>query len=156
MKPLHFLILPALICLISCSDDDDNVVEAPDYIKVKTVFLDKFPATDNGAGWDILDGPDLYFTISYNGAEIYSSRSNSQNNATGTVAAWAITGNLNLDYPADQYVIRVYDYDFPDADDFIGGMNFTPFIQANGLPAVIPLTCSGCSTEWRLDVEYVK
>ena len=54
-----------VLCLLSCSKDETN--KTPKYIKVTSVTIEEFPPTDpNGAGWDILDGPDLYFVILYN------------------------------------------------------------------------------------------
>ena len=97
----------------------------------------------------------LFFKIQCNGTEVYSSRLNPIDDFTGTSFTWTITGNLNLDFPADQYSISLHDFDFPDSDDLIGGVNFTPFIEANGRPGTISLDCTGCEVVFRFDVEYV-
>lgn len=153
MKLSSLIAIPFLICLLGCSKDDSSV-KTLQYIKIKSVTINEFPPTDNGAGWDILDGPDIYFALVYNGSEFYTSLSDVRTN-TLTASKWTITTNLNFDKPQDSYGIRLYDDDSFDPDDFIGGITFTPYTPANGTPSTINLSCTGCNTKWTLELEYI-
>jgi hypothetical protein len=146
------LLLLVIFCFIAC---DDTTSVTPKFVKVKAVTISEFPATDNGIGWDSLDGPDLYFSILHNGNEIYASKSDVRCNYTGTEATWTITEKLHLDKPLDKYVLMLYDQDTLDLDDLMGERTFTPFNNQSGYPSSIYLNCPGCSTRWVLDLEFI-
>jgi hypothetical protein len=39
---------------------------APKKIKIIKIKITKFPTTDNGAGWDLTSGSDIYIALAYN------------------------------------------------------------------------------------------
>ena len=57
-----------------------------------------------------------------------------------------------LSSPTSQYTINLYDHDDVDADDWMGGVYFTPYNSANGFPSTLILAPSGGSTSFRLEV----
>lgn len=163
MKKLIYLLLISI--LLSCSKDkscppgftgsDCNQELTPQYMKLHAVWLNEFPPTDNGAGWDLLDGPDIYFTLSYNGNVIYSSKDRKYTNAIQGPLLWTIDTNVNFDHPADEYVLSAYDYDDTSADDYMGGIKFVPYIPNKGFGTIITWECVGCTTMWKTSVSYV-
>lgn len=161
-KLIAFLFLSILMscskdksCTAGFTGDDCETQITPTYIKIKEVKLTKFPPTDNGAGWDLLDGPDMYFEILYNGSPFVSTKNKPFDNINGTVVKWILIGNYSIDKPFDQYAIAAFDHDDTSADDYIGGITFTPYSNSNKFPKTIVLNCPGCGTEWEIVVEYV-
>lgn len=126
MKKLS-LLFAVLFFTFSCSKDkncspgftgsDCDQELTPQYIKLRNVFLNKFPQTDNGAGWDLLDGPDVYFVLSYNGNVLYSSKDQRYPNTLNGPLGWSIDTNVNFDHPSDKYILSAFDYDDTSADD---------------------------------------
>ncbi|MBK6546382.1 MAG: hypothetical protein IPG12_14090 [Saprospiraceae bacterium] len=164
MKKYVYVILLS-IAILSCSKDnqscplrytgnDSDIQITPQSILVEGINLKTFPLLDNGVPWDLLDDPDLYIVITYNGLEIYSTRSNVKLNSAGSSATWAVFPALFLDEPLNKYSIGVFDYDDLNGDDFIGGISFTPYSSNNNFPFIIDLSCVGCNTEWSLLIKY--
>ncbi|MEI2693696.1 MAG: hypothetical protein V9E90_01370 [Saprospiraceae bacterium] len=163
MKNLSIFLCLAI--LVSCSKDkncspgftgsDCDQELTPQYIKLNSVSLLSFPPTDNGAGWDLLDGPDVYFVLLYNSTVIYSTKDTRYTNAISGPLLWDIQTNVNFDHPADAYVLAAYDYDDTSADDFMGAINFVPYIANKGFPTSITWDCAGCSTQWKTLINYV-
>mgnify|MGYP001074899478 CR=1 FL=1 len=127
----------------------------PQKIKVTKIEVTRFPATDNGAGWDPTSGPDIYLKLSKGNAQIWKSSNtyNYQNADPSKIYSFDITPAVDLTNAQDQYTISLYDYDDFDADDFMGGIIFTPYTKSNGFPAVLSLDAGG-TVAFRLYVSY--
>lgn len=126
----------------------------PDKIVVKAIDVTKFPATDdNGAGWDLLDGADLTVRISKGGTVIWESPTHYTNCDPNTTYEFVLPTNIFLEEPLQQYLIEAYDYDL-DADDFVGGFNWTPYNSTNGFPTVINLSQVGYPTAFVVNIDY--
>lgn len=156
MKNLLYFFIS--ICLFTGCAKDDAVKSAPKYIKILKVSLDKFPPTkSNGGGWDTNGtGPDLYFTINYNGVEKYNCVDEYRSDFSGSSTSWVLKDQFHLDYPLDKYTISLLDNDYPLGHDVMGGIEFTPYVEGNGYPSQIILSCASCNTKWTLTVEYVE
>jgi len=119
---------------------------APIKMNVASIRLLDFPATDtNGGGWDISSGADVFFRIEKDGAVVYTS--SYATNLTGP-NNWTI--NFEFSDPTATYVLRVYDYDDFDADDFIGGISFTPYRPGQLFPQTYGLDCNNCVVSFTL------
>ncbi|GAB4261720.1 MAG: hypothetical protein Kow0027_29260 [Saprospiraceae bacterium] len=125
----------------------------PSKIRVTNIRVTKFPATDNGAGWDLTSGPDIYVTMSYNGSLIYDSPSFYQNADPSQVYDFMPNSNLNLTNPTDTYEIDLYDFDDLDADDFMGGIQFVPYQDGNHFPSKLIIDAGG-KVAFELSVVY--
>jgi hypothetical protein len=126
----------------------------PSKIRVTKIEITKFPATDNGAGWDLTSGPDIYPSIYKGSTELYSPTSFNQNADPSLTYSFDVSPVLDLNDPQDQYQIELYDYDDFDADDFMGGIIFTPYSNNNGFPEIIDLDAGG-AVAFKLHVNYV-
>ncbi len=127
---------------------------SPDKIRITRIEITRFPATDNGAGWDLTSGPDIYPEIFKGSSSIYRSTIFYQNADPSNVYSFDLNPAVDLDEPRDQYIIRLYDYDDFDADDFMGGIIFTPYSADNGFPTIIDLD-AGEAVAFRLHVNYI-
>lgn len=128
----------------------------PKKIKISRIEVTKFPATDNnGAGWDPTSGADIYLQLLKGDASIWKSSAtyNYQNATSSQVYAFDTTPSVDLTDAEDQYTIILYDYDDFDADDFIGGIIFTPYSKAKGFPSVLTLDAGG-TVAFKLHVSY--
>ena len=115
---------------------------APIKMRVTYIALTSFPLTDGtGAGWDFFDGPDVYISIWKDGVQLYKTVSYEDLTTGGF---WET--NYEFSDPTATYTIRVYDYDDGiTADDFMGGINFTPYRTGQKFPSSYPVSCSGCT-----------
>ncbi len=118
--------------------------QTPSTIRVTNIKVTRFPATDsNGGGWDLLSGADIFVTIHYNNNEVYEHPTFIQNADPGVDHNFSPSINLNLTNPTSAYVISLYDFDDFDPDDFIGGIEFTPYSNNNGFPTILTLDANG-------------
>ncbi|MCO5240106.1 MAG: calcium-binding EGF-like domain-containing protein [Chitinophagaceae bacterium] len=128
----------------------------PKKIKITKIEVTRFPATDNnGAGWDPTSGPDIYLKLSKGDVQIWKSANtyNYQNADPSKIYSFDITPAVDLTDPQDQYTITLYDYDDFDADDFMGGIIFTPYTKSNRFPSVLALDAGG-TVAFKLYVSY--
>mgnify|MGYP000908500214 FL=1 len=115
--------------------------KVPVKMRVTNITLNTFPHTDqNGAGWDVFDGPDVYIQIKKGSTLIYKS---------GFIEdlATSYTYNANAEFsdPQATYTIEVYDYDDGlTADDYMGGINFTPYQSGFNFPDLYNIQCGNC------------
>ena len=118
---------------------------APIKMRVQTIRVKTFPPTDqNGGGWDLFDGPDVYIAIWKDGTYLYTS-SIWEDAQPG--ANWA--ANFEFTDPTATYSISVWDYDDGiTADDPMGGINFTPYISGQSFPVVKTIECAGCNVSF--------
>jgi len=141
-------------CLEGWTGSDCSQQVTPDKIRITKVVVTKFPATDNGAGWDLSSGPDIYPEIFKGSTSLYSASAFYQNAAPSNTYSFDISPALDMNEPNDQYIIRLYDYDDFDADDFMGGIIFTPYSRTSGFPTTINLDAGG-DLAFTLHVNYV-
>lgn len=121
--------------------------KTPVKIRVSSITLSSFPATDNGAGWDLTSGPDVYIEITQGTTLVYQS-GYVQNLAT----VQTYNDIVEFSNPQATYSIKVYDYDDGlTADDYMGGINFTPYKPGQNFPTTIFLSCSGCVVSFSLN-----
>jgi len=98
-------------------------------------------------------GPDIYFTMEYSNSTIYEHPTFYQNADPSQDYDFQPNTNLNINNPTDNYVIRLYDYDDFDADDYMGGIQFVPYQDGNDFPAKINLDAGG-DVAFELSVTY--
>lgn len=145
MKKLSFLLLSVILFSISCAKEKNEPAKEIDKIWVRGLTVKDFPATEaNGAGWDLFDGPDLYFTISHNNTVIYT---HPQFVEDPTPSPYTLM------HRKIRHAVTLWDYDDFDADDRIGGVEFTPYDERVGFVEEIPIKFG--EIEFTLTVDYI-
>jgi hypothetical protein len=125
----------------------------PLLITVQGIEVLKFPPTDNGAGWDINSGPDVYVIIRQNGTIIGTTQNAWIQNATGN-PYWNSGFSTNL--ALQQITIEMWDYDDFDSDDYMGGIIGYIYTNTSGFPVLVTLECPTCPVHVRLGpMEYL-
>lgn len=127
---------------------------APTKMRITNIIVTRFPATDNGAGWDVTSGPDIYPIVTRNSTTIWDSPTFIQNANPALTYDFTPAPSIEINNPTDQYVISLYDYDDFDADDFMGGVFFTPYTSGNGFPDYIVLDPGG-PVAYTIYVSYI-
>jgi hypothetical protein len=127
----------------------------PNKIKINKIVVKDFSSTDNGAGWDLTSGADIY-------PEIYDP----QNNLLYSSSTYFSDANPQIDYDFDcspsvdltdpnaQYTIQLMDYDDIGSDDWMGGLYFTPYYSTNGFPSVLTYSGNTNGLSFDLHVTY--
>jgi len=90
-----------------------------------------------------------------NGTEIWASPTYDQNADPAQDYTFTPIPVIDLNSPFSQYTLTLYDYDDLDADDRMGGINFTPYNGTNGFPATIILAPGGADVTFSLNVTYI-
>lgn len=141
-------------CPDGYSGSDCSQQVTPDRIRITKIDITRFPATYNGAGWDLSSGPDIYPELSKGSTTLYSASNFFQNADPSNDYSFDLVPAIDMNEPNDQYSIRLFDYDDFDADDFMGGIIFTPYSSNNGFPSTINLDAGG-DVAFTLHVTYV-
>lgn len=123
---------------------DCSNIQTPTNIRILNIKVTRFPATEaNGASWDLTSGPDIYVQVLYNNGVIYDHPTVFENANPAQSYDFQPNVNLNITNPTNRYVVRLYDYDSTGSDDFMGGIEFTPFTGTNGFPQTITIDANG-------------
>ncbi len=118
------------ICDLGYSGEDCDIQITPSIIKITRIDVINFPS----GNYDIGSNPDIYITFSdYNG-ELYTSPNYFENAISGQTYTYTLTTPINITEPLEWYAIRVYDYDSADQDDFICGIDYSPYNSHNQFP----------------------
>lgn len=114
--------------------------KTPVKMRVGSIVLTDFPITDsNGGSWDLSDGADVFIKITKGGTTIYES-----DYVLNKFAPLSFTPNVEFSDPTDSYTIGVWDYDSTSADDYLGGITFTPYQKGKKFPTSFAVNCSSC------------
>jgi hypothetical protein len=126
--------------------------KTPTKIRVVKIEVNGFPATDNGAGWDLTSGADIYPAIYRVSPSAFVWESDTYiENAAANLTHTFIPNPPVLINPNVEYLFALFDYDYPDSDDAIGGVSL--IINYNGFPNVIDVSASDML--FTIYVEYV-
>jgi hypothetical protein len=144
-------------CPTGYSGSDCSQQVKPTRINIQSITVTDFQPTDsNGAGWDVFDGADAYAVLSLNGNVIASNENSRIEDVTNSPFSWSsLPSGFEMDDVTNQYQLSLYDYDDGlTADDFMGGIIFTPYNSTNGFPEKITVSCGNCSVAFELKVDY--
>lgn len=147
-KMKRVLILIASIVLMGCtkkecpvgySGKDCSIQETPSSIRVMNINVENFPETNNGAGWDFTNGPDIYIVIEYNNEVIF--KSDVYNNAIPSAGPYSFNPGQNLYLkPFELYKLKILDLDDFDEDDLMIAVQFRPYNNQNGFPSMLTIS----------------
>lgn len=129
-----------------------SLEKTPSSITITRVTATKWPATDtNGAGWDFFDGPDITFTMDEGTQQIYASSIFYEDAVQGQ--RYTFTPNIKLNNPTLTHQINLFDYDDGlTANDWMGGITFTPYRNGENFPKDRVLDIGGLAFE--LEMTY--
>lgn len=124
--------------------------QTPSSMLIRKLTVSNFRLTEpDGGGWDLTDGADVYATLTYeNDQEIWNATTFFEDSTPGG-PSWDI--NTSID-PTRRMIVRIYDFDDFDADDYMMGINFKPYDNNNGFPSTLPIEFEGFKID--LDVTY--
>ena len=126
---------------------------APASMVIAKVRVTKWPQTDNGAGWDIFDGPDISILIKDGtGAVILKSQSYFEDAQAGQIFEFIPAAIVTI--PQAPVTIQVWDYDDGLGDDFLGGIIGSVYNAGQKFPKTITFECATCPVSFELDVLY--
>lgn len=133
--------------------------KTPTSIKLTKLELTKYPAkTTTGGNWDPSDGPDVYMKI-YKGTTLIWTGPVFPlplDPVSGQNPVFFPATKPELTSPAEEYTIELWDKDSaPDTDDFMGGLKFKAYTETNNFPESLRIECTGCSTGYKVDLEYI-
>lgn len=142
-------------CPEEYTGSDCSQQKTPDRIEVRKITVTQFPSTrDNGSSWDFADGPDIYPVIAIGTDQLTLLRNNFKEDAISGNYSWNLNG-VFIDDPTAVHLIGLWDKDDFGDDEYLGGIQFTPYWDNNGFPNPLKLSCSGCNTVWELEVNYI-
>jgi len=104
------------------------IEDKPTNLKINEFYLEKFPLTNgSGISWDITSLADVYFKILDDQANSIFESGYYEDLDQNLLPVKYITGMpFTLSNLATQYAIILYDDDWPDLDEMIGGYYFLP------------------------------
>jgi hypothetical protein len=139
--------------LCSCPEGytgpDCGQERTPSAINITKIEVTDWPPTKpSGAGWDLLDGPDIYLMIG-RGTTYIDTTGVASNLIPGQTATYTNGFPVRLDYPTMQHWILAFDYDpgdIIDGDDEMDGYSFSPWTSGTGFPSTKTLDLAGLPT----------
>ena len=115
----------------------------PHFIRVTSVQLTRFPATNAGVSWDPSDGPDLFFKLS-NDQHPIAQPIVLMENADPSLDSYFFINLIDIRHVESTHTMQLFDYDGVDADhDLLGEIRFDPYHSTNGFPTTIVLDDGG-------------
>lgn len=141
-------------CALGYTGSDCDIQITPKSIQIDFIELTKYPPNDNGASWDVADGPDIYIEIRHLSSVIYSTVKNPVFNITSPNYFWAPSTPILLNYPLDDYYFRLYDYDDFSGDDYMGEIGGQLYDSNNKFPSNINIQCQNCKVGFKINVSY--
>lgn len=139
------------ICPLGFTGDDCGFQVTPSLIVLKSIRVTDFPATDDGYAWDSGSNPDIYPVIYKNDEILFEASKHFPDANVNEVFNFDLT--FDITNPFDSYAIALFDYDSVGQNDYMAGIEFTPYHDTNGFPTEIELNAGGLSLV--LVVEYV-
>lgn len=142
------------VCADGYTGADCSQQETPSTIKITKIVVTGFPATDDGAGWDLTSAADIYPRLMIGTSnEIWESPTFFQNANPNQSYEFTPSPPISLQLN-QQYILHLYDYDDFDADDFMGLTVFTSYSSTNDFPDVLYPSYQEVSFEVHLDYTW--
>jgi hypothetical protein len=118
---------------------DCSVVQTPTTMRITKIVVQSFPPTaENGGGWDTNSGADLFPVVIYGSFALYNFEDNEIVNASPSGSnTFVPTAPIEINFPDEANIVRLYDKDgFANDDDYISGIEYTPFLEFLLFPEV--------------------
>tara|TARA_B110000238_G_C15971430_1_gene371940 strand:- start:103 stop:660 length:558 start_codon:yes stop_codon:yes gene_type:complete len=127
----------------------------PSRIRILSITIAKFPLfEEDGSSWDIGSAPDLTLAFS-RGSTLIHEQPTQFKNATGENSyRYTPSTPIDITSPNDRHVISLYDYDDLGANDFMGGVEFTPYNNQNDFPESLDVTFGNVGFVFQLGYDW--
>jgi hypothetical protein len=130
-------------------------IKTPKKIRISQIDVTSFPpTTSTGAGWDLLDGPDIFLVIKKGDLKLFTSTEKYENATTGKTYTFADVSPIDLTDPSSEYSIELYDYDAVSNSDYMCGYSFIPF-NGSSFPSKLNIKSSTYGFNVTLSVTYM-
>jgi hypothetical protein len=146
------------VCPEGYTGADCSQQKTPSIIFVTRIDLIQTPPfTSTGALWDNGEGTgfslaDPYLDLSLGGVLIYSTDFKTDISSS-QLSTYTLPSPIMISSPNARHTIDVWDFDVSDSDDFMGGIEFSPYFSTNRFPSSQLLSVGGISV--RLYYTYV-
>jgi PKD repeat protein len=135
------------------------IYNRPDMVKMNRLTLTDFPETNQGAAWDSLSPPDVFFRITnYIGTVYYSSEVITDLAHSELPADYTRDMPFSFDGVNSVYTIRFYDYDDTLNYTYMGGYFFSMkiFVPNDGsdYPNELVFDAAGSPVKFKLAAEW--
>jgi hypothetical protein len=112
-------------------------------------LLNTPPTADGGSAWDDSEGPGLpladpYLIFAQDLTTLYETEYVDDRNYN-QVVTYTPTSPIAINSPNSRYSFYVYDFDVFNSDDFMGGIEFTPYSSTNRFPSSQVITAGNIS-----------
>ncbi len=112
-------------------------------------LLNTPPTADGGSAWDDSEGPGLSFADPYLVFErdfttLYET-DYSYDRDYNQVVTYTPTSPIAINSPNSRHLVDVYDFDVFNSDDYMGGIEFTPYSSTNRFPSSQVITAGNIS-----------
>ena len=115
----------------------------PDYIRITSLTLIRFPEVNEGKTWDDADGPDIFFRL-YDGKTVIAQPDYLIENAAISHIMPFDFHFIELSKPESTYRLDFFDYDgVGTKEEFMGSNTFIPFDKLKGFPKSITIDDGG-------------
>ncbi len=137
----HVMVLVLLTIILGCGKDTSPTENAPpetyDRVFIERITIQEIPFTDGqGAGWDLMTGPDVFVDFGTSSAIVFSLRPYYRLDVSPSdlPIQWSLTPSYEITNWSTNYYVYIYDYD-ETGDDYIGapfGFSINSVIAING------------------------
>jgi len=121
-----------------------TILPAPTTCSIQSISITAMPFADvNGAGWDLLDGPDVCYKISNTSGTVLLDGTTSRfdNASAGSLPLnWTLRTPHAITPINTTRTIQILDYDLLDPNDLIGSVSFNPYMYRGTYPTTLLLT----------------
>ncbi len=125
----------------------------PDKMEIRSIKVTRFPGFNGSEGWDLTDGPDLYFRL-FEGETVLAQPMITVQNADHAQAHHFFVDRIYMKNILNEHTLELRDYDAEEEDDIMGEIKFIPYQITNGFPPVITWDDGG-SIAFTAEVDYI-
>ena len=118
--------LSLLMLVLSCDKDksptESSPPETPTRVFIERITIQDIPFTDGqGAGWDLMTGPDVFVVFGTSSDIVFSLRPYYRLDVSPSdlPIQWSLTPSLEITNWSTNYYVYIYDYD-ETGDDYMG------------------------------------
>lgn len=144
-------------CDLYYTGEDCSEFILPDNAYIEKIIVTAFPPYDGGGSWDLTSDGDIYPLVTTASENLLWESPTFVQNALPSQGTFEFVPSspILLSNISSTYCVSLYDYDDFDADDFMGGICFTPVsTNANGVNYLIDLEAFGTDVEFTLWMNY--
>ena len=147
-------------CPQGYTGSDCSAQITPTQVQITKIRVIKFPDTNNGYYWDSFPNSDadIYVKIlNSSSAPFYTSPTHFENATSNGVNNYDFvpTSPIVISNPLSLFVMRIYDLDTFDSEEFMDFCVFYPYSSSGGFPTTKTFTNPSSTFSFQLTLSYV-